>query len=91
MKNQTQIYIQIVLLYVTSLGLEILAEKVYPFFWNLYLPVVVAANIMLFDELLKVINWKEIKELKDTNKYLYILSLAVLSAGFAIATATFMK
>jgi hypothetical protein len=84
-------YAQIVLLYIFAFGAELLATNVYSFFWSIYLPLVVSANVLLFDEILQIIDLNEIKELKDTNKYLYILSIAVISAGFAIAMAIFMK
>jgi hypothetical protein len=89
--NNYKIYLQILFLYVAAYGADVLATYVNPFFWSVYLPVVVAANVLLFDETLKIIDLDEIKTLKDTNKYLYILSICVLSAGFAIAMAIFMK
>jgi hypothetical protein len=78
-------------LYIAAYGAEVLATKVDPFFWSIYLPVIVAASVLLFDETLKIIDLNEIKTLKDTNKYLYILSISVISAGFAVAMAIFMK
>jgi hypothetical protein len=79
------------MLYVFAFGAELLAQNLNNFFWSIYLPLIVAANVMLFDEILHIIDWSEIKTLKDTNKYLYILSIAVISAGFAVAMAIFMK
>jgi hypothetical protein len=84
-------YAQILMLYIFAFGAELLAQTFSNFFWSIYLPLIVAANVLLFDEILKIIDLNEIKQLKDTSKYLYILSLAVISAGFAVAMAIFMK
>jgi hypothetical protein len=84
-------YAQIAMLYVFAFGAELLAKSFNNFFWSIYLPLIVAASVLLFDEVLQIIDLNEIKTLKDNNKYLYILSLAVISAGFAIAMAIFMK
>jgi hypothetical protein len=89
--NNYKIYLQIIFLYIAAYGAEVLATKVDSFFWAIYLPVIIAASVLLFDETLKIIDLNEIKTLKDTNKYLYILSICVLSAGFAVAMAIFMK
>jgi hypothetical protein len=85
------IYLQILMLYVFAFGADMLANYVHNFFWSVYLPLIVGANVLLFDEILKIIDLNEIKTLKDTNKYLYILSVSIISAGFAIAMAIFMK
>ena len=79
------------MLYVFAFGAELLAQNFSSFFWSIYLPLIVAANVLLFDEILRIIDLNEINQLKDTNKYLYILSIAVISAGFTIAMAIFMK
>lgn len=84
-------YAQILMLYVFAFGAELLSQNISNFFWSIYLPLIVAANVLLFDEILHIIDLNEIKALKDTNKYLYILSVAIISAGFAIAMAIFMK
>ena len=86
-----KIYVQILILYVFAFGAELLAQNFSNFFWSIYLPLIVAANVLLFDEILQIIDLSEIKQLKDINKYLYILSIAVISAGFAVAMAIFMK
>ena len=79
------------MLYVFAFGADLLATYFNSFFWSVYLPLIVGANVLLFDEILQIIDLNEIKQLKDTNKYLYILSLAIISAGFAIAMAIFIK
>jgi hypothetical protein len=89
--NNYKTYAQILMLYIFAFGADLLATNFNTFFWSIYLPLIVGANVLLFDEILKIIDLNEIKQLKDTNKYLYILSLAVISAGFAIAMAIFMK
>jgi hypothetical protein len=84
------------LLYVIAFVLSYFAKRTFldidfGFLWLIYLPIATAAVVTTFDYIMDTFDFEEIKTLKDNNRYLYSLSLAVLSAGFAIATAIFMK
>ena len=81
---------KIVIFYSFGLILEIFARQ-YNFLWSIYLPVATAGNVLLFDELVQFIDFEDIKHLDQNGKNFYILALTVLSAGFAIATAIFLK
>ncbi len=87
----TQTILKIIIFYILAFGCQFLAERIYLGFWIVYLPLATAANVLFFDELVKVISFDDIPKMEGTNKYLYILALSVLSAGFAIATAIFLK
>lgn len=82
--------LQVVVLYASAYIIELLAKE-QSFFWILFLPVATAAVLTTFDLLMGIVDLEEIKLLKDQNKYLYILGVCILSAGFAVATALFLK
>ncbi len=82
--------IQVTTLYVAAYLIELLAKE-QSFFWILFLPVATAAVLTTFDLLMGIVDLEEIKILKDQNKYVYIVGVCILSAGFAVATALFLK
>ena len=65
--------------------------KQYNFVWIIFLPIATAANTLFFDLLLGMVDFSVIKTLKDSEKGIYLVALTTLSAGFAIATAIFLK
>jgi hypothetical protein len=82
--------IQSVALYAAAYLIELLAKE-QAFFWILFLPVATAAVIATFDLIMRIVDLDEIATLKDQNKYIYIVGICILSAGFAVATALFLK
>ena len=63
----------------------------FEFLWIVYLPFATAATVSTFDFLMDTIDFEDLKDIKDNHKYQYSISLAILSAGFAIASAIFLK
>jgi len=61
------------------------------FLWIVYLPFATSVSIITFDLINKTIDFDLINQFKEENKAVYTVALAILSAGFAIATAIFLK
>lgn len=83
-------YIRILIFYILAFFLDLISAR-FPSFWIVYLPFATAANVLLFDELIHAIDFGEIHKSEGTSKSLYVLALTILSAGFAIATAVFLR
>jgi hypothetical protein len=90
MSTQLQMYLKIAIFYALAFIFELLSEQ-NKFFWIVYLPIATAGNVLLFDLLVKTVDFEEIGQLEGQNKYLYLLVLAILASGFAISTAIFLK
>ncbi len=65
--------------------------KQYNFVWIIFLPIATVANTLFFDLLLGMVDFDGIKKLKETDKGIQTVALTILSAGFAIGTAIFLK
>lgn len=61
------------------------------FLWIIYLPIATYISIVTFDLLTNYIDFEAMDKLKEDHKGQYIIALSILSAGFAIATAIFLK
>jgi hypothetical protein len=61
------------------------------FLWIVYLPIATYISIITFDMLTNYIDFETIHDLKQEHKASYTVALAILSAGFAVATAIFMR
>jgi hypothetical protein len=61
------------------------------FLWIVYLPIATHISIIMFDLLSDYINFDLLRSFKQENQAIYTISLSILSAGFAIATAIFLK
>jgi hypothetical protein len=61
------------------------------FLWIIYLPIATYISIVTFDLLTNYIDFESMNKLKEDHKGQYIIALSILSAGFAIATAIFLK
>jgi hypothetical protein len=84
--------LKIAILYALAFACSLLAKI--PFleiFWSLYIPITAAANFLLFDSLVEVIDFEEMKKLEGQTKALYILALAILAGSFAVASVIFLK
>jgi hypothetical protein len=90
MTSNFYLYFKIVVLYALAFCFEFLAGF-QPFFWTIYLPLATAANVLVFDILVQAIDFDEIHKAEGLNKSVYITALTILSAGFAIATAVFLR
>jgi hypothetical protein len=79
-------------LYVIAFGLDYAAINWnLPVLWIIFLPISTAAVVFTFDLIVTHFDFDEIKHLKGSDKYLYIIALSILCAGFAVATAIFLK
>jgi hypothetical protein len=61
------------------------------FLWIIYLPIATYISIITFDLLTNYIDFESMDKLKEDHKGQYIIALSILSAGFAVATAIFLK
>ena len=61
------------------------------FLWIPYLSFATALSIQFFDLLVDYIDFDRINKLKEENQVIYTVALSILSAGFAIAIAIFLK
>lgn len=85
-----QLISKIAILYVLAFVADYFAKQ-YNFVWIIFLPIATAANTLFFDLLLGMVDFDDIKLLKGSDKGIHLAALTVLSAGFAIATAIFLK
>lgn len=82
----------IVSLLVLTIVTQFLATKYgYTFLWVINLPISTALALTIFDLFCDYIDIKEIKNLEAKDKNLYRVAMAILAAGFAIATAIFLR
>lgn len=90
--KRTNLKIKIVALYATATFCALLAQiQFLQILWAVYVPLVTAANILLFDEFIEFIDFSDIKALSSKDRGMYILSVAVLSGSFAVASALFLR
>jgi hypothetical protein len=61
------------------------------FLWIIYLPIATYISIVTFDLLTNYVDFEAMSKLKEDHKGQYVIALSILSAGFAIATAIFLK
>jgi hypothetical protein len=85
-----QLISRTLILYILAFAADRLAMQ-YTFFWIIFLPIATAANTLLFDLMLGMVDFSTIKSMGDTDRGIQTVAITILSAGFAVGTAIFLR